>query len=555
MKNSFSKSGLLGMLASALVFTGFLPGFYRVFTGFLFVLYSQWGAGQNCIGLNEICFEDVSERLDLPSLDGGRVRYTGQTWAMSWGDANGNEWPDLYLNHHTERSTRGRFSTSHLIYDLGEHAKDWTFSELGLGDQHSGVFIDLDRDGNQDILELTGGRSGKAEFDDPTTANKMFSGSDWTGRYKGNARKLDLEFRGRRGRTVLPINQNGILKLLFLNTPREDGRGPSVLVRRNNSGFTGEAAIELKTCSGVGCGGGGFELCTHAVELHVNEDADTDIVCFGRNGSSLNILTVFLSSVENAGFVKVASVPSPGYFKAGSVADFNNDGRPEILGIFGDELKIIRFDGSEGQSVLPRVELVPNLGANQWSKPVALVSGDFDNDLDVDFLVYHENPKQIFEASIWANNGTGGFTFSTVENSAYTGIARNTSIADFNLDGSRDVIFSDGKGTPEEAIAFQGGYILWQGTKKGHWLEVDLRDRHGLRGLGSRVAISAGKVNIMRGQYSGVHGEVQDFDRLHFGLNNLKMVDLIVYWADGDETRLTDVTTNQILTINQDPKP
>jgi ASPIC and UnbV/FG-GAP-like repeat len=507
-------------------------------------------------GASPISFEDVSRRLDLPDLNGDRVRYSGQTWALSWGDANGNKWPDLYLNHHTGRSTHNRFPTSHLIYDLGWSAKDWNFSVLGAKDQHSGVFVDLEGDGHQDILELIGGRRGEAKFDDLSTANVIFSGADWTAAHDQNAIKLGLAFPGRRGRTVLPINQNGVLKLLFLNAPRKDGLGPSVLVRRNDDGsFTEEAAIEPKSCSGVDCGGSGFELCEHAFALHVNEDRNTDIVCFGRNSSSVNTLAVFLSNVDNTGFIKAASIPSPGHFVAGSVAGFNNDGEPEILGIFGKRLKMVTFEVLNEQSIRPKIELIKNLATNKTSKPAAIVSGDFDNDLDVDFILYHRNPRQVFEVSIWKNNGAGVFEPSMVEDSAYTGIARNASIADFNLDGSLDVIFSDGKGTPEDTFAFKGGYILWQGVSQGRWLEVDLQDRYGLRGLGSRVSISAGSVDITRGQYSGVHGEVQDFDRLHFGLNDLKQVNLVVRWADGDETRMTNVDTNQLLTITQSPKP
>ncbi|MDB2668909.1 hypothetical protein N9Y74_03455 [Alphaproteobacteria bacterium] len=53
-----------------------------------------------------------------------------------------------------------------------------------------------------------------------------------------------------------------------------------------------------------------------------------------------------------------------------------------------------------------------------------------------------------------------------------------------------DVLFSDGKFAKEETIK-AGGYVLLEGKASQNWLQVDLVDDLNLKGLGSRVTVTA----------------------------------------------------------------
>ena len=124
-------------------------------------------------------------------------------------------------------------------------------------------------------------------------------------------------------------------------------------------------------------------------------------------------------------------------------------------------------------------------------------------------------------------------------------------MVDYDLDGALDVLFSEGKGTPEETTGGGGGYILLRGKADNNWLELDLIDELNLRGLGSRVTVTASGTKMTRWQYGGVHGEVQDLARLHFGLGDTKLVNLRVTWWDGTETVLNEIEANQLLSVRK----
>ena len=186
-----------------------------------------------------ISFKDRSDLLDLPKSDGKRVPYRGETWSLTWGDANSNRWPDLYLNHHFHAG-------SHLVFDLGVDGIDWSYvqldqyrkSEIVPSDQHSAVFADVNGDGKEDIYETVGGKFGMAEATDELTKNNLFIAG--VGGFTPNSTADDygLSYPAARGRMAIPINLNNNLALLVTNLPREDRLFPtSTFVRSANGTF------------------------------------------------------------------------------------------------------------------------------------------------------------------------------------------------------------------------------------------------------------------------------------------------------------------------------
>jgi hypothetical protein len=503
-----------------------------------------------CVIDETICFEDVSSILRLPDLTGERIEYSGQTWSISWGDANGNLWPDLYLNHHTDRSTNERFPRSHLILDLGKDPAAWEFRELGKGDQHSALFIDLDRDGDEEILELIGGRSGAASFEDRNSMNVVHKlGTDPVSAASPveMAIELGLAYPGARGRSAVPLVRNGELSLLLINASRQDGLAGTALFRRTASGkfVPDESAFTTAECTlPKDCKDVDFNIGVYgeATAFHANDDNLVDLFFYGRGNKSSGRL--FLASADAEGN---HSYSNSGNFVVNSsdvsVSDFDNDGNFELIFANRRGVNFVRF---EGDTVLGSV--IPSEKEN----PIGLVTGDLNNDKYMDIAVYYRTGRNgPFRFSILINDGGGNFFKSEFLDDANRGDARNMSIADYNLDGALDLIFSDGRGDDEEAKVY-GGYTLLKGMTENNWLQVDLIDPQMLRGLGARVTvITSDGTRMQRGQYFGVHSEVQDFKRLHFGLGDSAEVTVAVKWADGTEKLLDKVKANQIISISQ----
>lgn len=98
-------------------------------------------------------FEDVTSRSGLEA-------FVGMTHGVAWGDVDGDGLPDLYLTNH--------LNPPQLLRNLGGGRFDdvtqaW-FDPAHLdGDSHGAAWADLDNDGRQDLVQLTGAKMGVGE--------------------------------------------------------------------------------------------------------------------------------------------------------------------------------------------------------------------------------------------------------------------------------------------------------------------------------------------------------------------------------------------------------
>ncbi len=154
------------------------------------------------------------------------VTFTGPSFGASWGDVNGDGWPDLWVGNHTAHPR-----------DLFENNRDGTFSQVPSHDPyrpdaHGSAWADFDNDGDQDLLMLVGAGSGVG-----IGANQFFINSD--GLLKNQAQQYGLDYPPGRGRTPLWFdwNNDGKLDVFLANQVRPDGAAPSALFTQVNGVF------------------------------------------------------------------------------------------------------------------------------------------------------------------------------------------------------------------------------------------------------------------------------------------------------------------------------
>jgi len=180
------------------------------------------------------------------------------------------------------------------------------------------------------------------------------------------------------------------------------------------------------------------------------------------------------------------------------------------------------------------------------------VSGDFDNDSDIDLYLACSQPVSNHPNMLFENNGIGRFSLvSGAGGAAGSTEGRGESVVtvDYDRDGFLDLLVTNGEGREP----FNDGPLqLFRNLGNGnHWLEVDLVGcESNQEGIGAEVILTAGGKTQMRTQDGGMHRHAQNHRRLHFGLGVQTLVDdLEVRWPSGTVDVLNDVIPDRILVL------
>lgn len=188
-----------------------------------------------------------------------------------------------------------------------------------------------------------------------------------------------------------------------------------------------------------------------------------------------------------------------------------------------------------------------------------VVTGDFDNDMDLDLFVLVSGDIGKQKNLLLLNNGKGYFDESLNAGGAaggLIGVGDSVTTVDFDIDGSLDLFISTGGsmgrslGLPSEG----GSYNLYHNiTNSNHWLEVDLEGIASNRnGIGAVVQITADGVTQMRVQDGGIHHRGQNNQRLHFGLGKNRIINkMIINWPNGKVQEIRDIKADQVLQIKE----
>jgi hypothetical protein len=487
------------------------------------------------------------------------------SFSIAWVDFNGDDLPDLFVSTHKYKFSEGRYPA--LYINLGEgrfvDSAAAVFAETDLrSDTHTSGWADYDNDGDQDVIISVGANLGKGSDPNLLLRNE-------NGQLHAVADSSSPAFPNSRGRAPLwfDANSDGLLDVLLTSSRTNRKSAGTTLFIQTESGFEpSPLATDLPDLSPA-----------FGAQLHdVTGDGSPDLVIHGTYRFPLSVFDVRDSLREI-----VDQLPTIGKLVAHrrdvldhdsardvAYADFDGDLNTDMFAIrashspdlydaqsshFGQGLPDIMwlFDPATGRFVDRSAE--SGFGDSTLSRTV--VSGDFDNDMDVDLLVSTSSHKRHTGFLLYENTGAGRFVVSdTVVTShgrhkyIYT-LGTRIATADYDLDGDIDVF-----ACPATIESGNSPAVLLRNRgNDNHWLEIDLEGVQSNRdGIGARVIVDAGGRQQVREQAGGMHLFAQNMPRLHFGLGGNEIVDRItVHWPSGIVQVVTDTRGDRLIRIRE----
>jgi hypothetical protein len=180
----------------------------------------------------------------------------------------------------------------------------------------------------------------------------------------------------------------------------------------------------------------------------------------------------------------------------------------------------------------------------------SVVTGDFDNDMDLDVYVGASGKVANVPNLLFDNQGNG--TFRLVANGggaagSLLGRTDTVALVDYDQNGFLDLFVTQGKFPAPFSYVGEQQLFRNQGNSN-HWALIDLEGVASNRdGVGAIIYATTpdGKVQ-MREQSNGVHRYVQDYVQTHFGLAGNTQVDVDVFWPSGTIDHFTGLPANQV---------
>ena len=177
---------------------------------------------------------------------------------------------------------------------------------------------------------------------------------------------------------------------------------------------------------------------------------------------------------------------------------------------------------------------------------------DFDNDGQLDILIFHGGLVHLIPQEHTLFRGLGNGKFADVSRDAGPALsvrttARGACFADYENNGKVDAFVVN--------LGSKGTLLHNASTNTGHWIAIKLKGTKSNRdGIGARIEVIAGGKRQTAERVAGSGYLSQNDERLHFGLGAAKTVDkLIVHWPSGREQALENLTVDRVLTV-EEPK-
>ncbi len=521
------------------------------------------------------------------------------------GDVDGDGLVDLYFT--------SNLGANRLYRNLGNFRFEDITAKAGVADSvgwKAGVTMaDVNGDGHIDIY-VSG-----VNYLSMAGRNVLYvNNGDGEGTFTDRTDEFGLGFAGYSTQAAFfDADGDGDLDMYLLNSStlseRAESRSTSRTVRHARAGDRlyrndGRRFVDVSQRAGIYGGVEGFGLGVAVSDL--NFDGCPDI--YVANDFPENDF-LYLNDCNGRGTFTESITRATGHtsrFSMGAdVADFNNDGRPDIavLDMLPDSEPILRTAASaesytlfhlkltagyhpqyarntlqlhrgltrEGEPRFSEIGFLAGIAATDWSwaplfadldndglKDLFITTGIYRRPNDLDFIAALDSgPPNLARmphvpVSNYAFRNNGDLTFANGARDwglGARGFSSGAVYADLDNDGALDLVVNR-LNAPAAIYRNRARDLDFSGA---HFLSVALRgDGLNTAGLGAKVMIVAGGtrqvVEVMptRGFQSSVD------PRAHFGLRASARVDtLIVIWPDRRYQVLTDVAADRIITLEQ----
>lgn len=501
-----------------------------------------------------ITFSDVT---DIAGVSNPKA--TGIAFGGAWGYFNNDNFPDLYVSNHYQNATLFLNNTDGTFLDIAEQV--FQPEDLqppgGAFDKHGAFWFDFDRDGDQDLFQAAGAREGMGSDPNRLFVNEVIDGQQL---FLDRAVELGIDYPFARTRSTIPLDYNldGLLDVYITaeKRPNDDLGLPTVFAQTSSGVFED---VKENTVPN-------FSQSTQAYLSDLSGDGRLDLIVKGVQpplDRRLHILDMSTSPFTDITAELLTNSPqfdsAFNFTNDIAFADFNGDLLPDMYVTryaFENSSNQLRPDSLflNTQSGLIDSSLEAGLTNSDALVPgLSIVSGDFDNDMDVDIYIQavERRPGQSPHPNLFLwNNGNAVFTpdFDTAPGILIERSSGDSAItADYNNDGFLDIylvrrIGADGK---------IGNQLYQNDTNENNWLQIDLKGgQSNISGIGTQVFLTAGGVTQLREQNGGSHRYSQNHERLHFGLGSNEMIDKVEFrWPNGTIQIIDNLAVNQIIDI------
>src|SRR5438034_312200 len=551
--------------------------------------------------------DSVNVQTDVYLYNGGGVAV---------GDIDNDGLPDIFF--------AGNMVSSRLYLNKGNMRFEDITESAGVKTDRwatGATMVDINNDGYLDIcVSVSGPPWSRGE----SRANLLFI-NNRHGTFTEAAAKYGIADTGFTTHAVFfDYNGDGFLdRFLLNNSPQDFARGATdahplgirsnspasynKLYRNNGDGTFTDVSQEAGILRQLGYGLGVAVADLNGdgwPDLYISNDVAPNDVLYINNGNG--------TFTDRAGaWLKHTSFAGMGV----DIADFNNDGRPDILQAdmmppalsgqkrmsgfqtYGtaDELRRRGFridydinalqlnNGARGPDrAFSEISRLAGIAYTDWSW--SALFADLDNDGYKDIFITSGYPKAVndfdyttavsaayragdsvralqrlrelggYNVPSYAFRNNGDLTF-TDQSKAWgfdqPGFSYGAAYADLNNDGRLDLVTNN---IDAPASIYEN---VQADTATHHYLQLILRGQPpNIRGIGASVIAQVGamKQYLYQSPYRGYMSTVDD--RLHFGLGAATRVDtLTVRWPDGRSQVLTDVSVNRVLTMDQRDAP